>query len=298
MLATPRANGQAAPTTGQQNGRGQDAAQQPPGRGGGRGVGEGGQSYRLTFPAAQRPPADPAVVARGKSQYDINCRGCHGADMRGGDLGGPNLLRAQRVLNDLHGELILPVVRNGSSSAGIGTMPAFRQLSDEDVVAIAEYIHSAAASRAQADRAAPELNLLVGDPAAGKAYFARTCASCHSASGDLAGIGARYPDIALLQATWVGGVPGVIGRAAPEPKTPVTATVTFRNGTTVSGRLLRIDDFIVVLALEDGSQRSFRRDGESPFVEVINPREGHRRLMTELRDTDMHNLTAYLATLK
>jgi cytochrome c oxidase cbb3-type subunit 3 len=264
----------------------------------GRGAGEGNQPYRLTFPAAQRPPADPAIVARGKAQYDINCRSCHGADLRGGDLGGPNLLRSQLVLNDQHGELILPVVRNGSSSPGIGAMPPFK-LPQDDVVAIAEYIHTVAANRARAEGPAPALNLLVGNPRAGQAYFARNCASCHSPAGDLAGIASRISDIALLQSTWVGGVSGVLGRVAPEPKRPTTVTVTPRNGAAVTGRLLRMDDFVVVLAFDDGTQRSFRRDGrESPLVEVDNPLEGHRRLMTVLTDSDMHDVTAYLATLK
>ena len=273
------------------------AQQAPQAPQGGRGTGEGGQPYRLTFPAAQRKPADPAVVARGKAQYDINCRSCHGADLRGGDLGGPNLLRSQVVLNDQHGELILPVVRNGSASPGIGTMPPFA-IPQEDVVAIAEYIHAAAASRGRGEGPAPQLNLLVGDPSAGQAYFGRSCASCHSPTGDLAGIASRVPDIALLQSTWVGGVQAVLGRIAPEPKRPTMVTVTPRNGTPVTGRLLRMDDFVVVLALADGTQRSFGRVQESPLVEVQNPLEGHRRLMTVLTDKDMHDVTAYLATLK
>ena len=263
----------------------------------GRGAGDGNQPYRLTFPAAQRPPADPAVVARGKAQYDINCRSCHGADLRGGDLGGPNLLRSQLVLNDQHGELILPVVRDGRSSPGIGTMPPFKLVEDE-VTAIAEYIHTMAANRGRGDGPAPELNLLVGDPRAGQVYFARNCAACHSTSGDLAGIGSRIPDIALLQSTWIGGVAGVLGRVAPEPKSPTTVTVTPRSGPPITGRLLRMDDFVIVLALPDGTQRSFRRERELPLVEINNPLEGHRRIMTALADKDMHDVTAYLATVK
>ena len=87
----------------------QGSAQPPAGRGGGQ---RGGG--RATFPAQQRTLADAAIIARGKTLYEINCRACHGADLRGGDIGGPNLLRSQLVLNDQHGELILPVVRNGS----------------------------------------------------------------------------------------------------------------------------------------------------------------------------------------
>jgi cytochrome c oxidase cbb3-type subunit 3 len=143
------------------------------------------------------------------------------------------------------------------------------------------------------------LNLLVGNPGAGAAYFARSCAACHSATGDLSGIASRITDVALLQSTWVGGVAGVLGRVAPEPRRPTLVTVTPRSGAPITGRLLRMDDFVVVLALDDGTQRSFRREsGESPLVDVKNPLEEHRRLMTVLTDKDMHDVTAYLATLR
>src|SRR4051812_47584466 len=83
----------------------QPQAQTPPaaGRGAGGGQGRGGQG----FPKTQRPPADPAIVERGSTLYGINCRLCHGADLRGGDMGGINLLRSQLVLNDQDAELIL-----------------------------------------------------------------------------------------------------------------------------------------------------------------------------------------------
>ncbi|HTK75097.1 MAG TPA: c-type cytochrome, partial [Gemmataceae bacterium] len=63
-----------------------------------------GRGRVATFPAQQRPPGDPAVITRGKSLYASVCAACHGADARGGQLGGPNLLRSQLALNDLDGE--------------------------------------------------------------------------------------------------------------------------------------------------------------------------------------------------
>ncbi len=92
----------------------QDAAPQPQGRGGGGG--------RATFPAQQRPPGDPALIARGNGLYGVHCRACHGVDLRGGDQGGPNLLRSDTVLNDQAGELIAPVVM----ASGQGAMPPIR----------------------------------------------------------------------------------------------------------------------------------------------------------------------------
>src|SRR5262245_32370572 len=82
---------------------------QTPQRGGrgGRGGGGGGGN---TFPAQQRALADAATIERGKTLFSIHCSGCHGPDLRGGDAGGPNLLRSQIILNDQHGELIRPIV--------------------------------------------------------------------------------------------------------------------------------------------------------------------------------------------
>src|SRR5262249_46617716 len=98
-----------------------------------------------SFPAQQRPPGDPALIERGNMLYGIHCRSCHGVDLRGGDQGGPNLLRSQLVLSDQSGELILPVVRQGRRNPGMGQMPAF-DLPSDDVKAIAEYIHSVTAT--------------------------------------------------------------------------------------------------------------------------------------------------------
>ena len=49
-------------------------------------------------PAQQRPPGDPAVIERGKTLYGVTCSFCHGPDLRGGQLNGPNLLRSELVL--------------------------------------------------------------------------------------------------------------------------------------------------------------------------------------------------------
>jgi cytochrome c oxidase cbb3-type subunit 3 len=281
------------------------APQKPPAPGG-RGQGRG-----ATFPAQQRAPGDPAVIARGKTLYEINCRACHGADLRGGDIGGPNLLRSQLVRNDQHGELILPVVKNGRMNPGMPVMPPM-PLPEDDVKAIAEYIHSVAATMRGQGSPPPgeevELNILVGDSAAGRAYFEAKCSSCHSATGDLQGIASKISNPLQLQNHWItgGGGPsrGGRGRGAPGPaeetskRQEVMVTVTPASGPKVEGSLDRIDDFIVVLTQADGIQRSFRRNGGEPKVEIRDPLEGHRNLLTGYTDKDIHNVTAYLVTLK
>ncbi len=273
-------------------------AAQGPGRGGrGRGEGPG------VFPAMQRPLADPAVLERGRSLFTATCSACHGADARGGQLNGPNLLRSQLVLADKDGESIMPVVQNGRPERG---MPAF-PLPAEDVKAIAEFIHSlTGASRGQGappESDAPPPNIVVGDAAAGQTYFTAHCSSCHSATGDLQGIATKIPDPKTLQNAWVsGGLAaergGGRGRSAGPVGPPITATVTQPSGEKVEGRLLRYDDFLVTLLMEDGSVRSVAREGDRTKLEIKNPLEGHRALLAVLTDKDMRNVTAYLVTLK
>ncbi len=273
------------------------AGQGPPGQGG-RGRGQ------ATFPAQQRAPGDPALIARGKTLFEINCRLCHGADLRGGDMGGVNLLRSNLVLTDQHGELILPVVHGGRQNPGMPPMPPFPQIVDDDVKAIAEYIHSVASTMRGQGNPPPGsepvvLNILVGDANAGKAYFGAKCASCHSATGDLQGIGVRYADPVQLQNSWVaGGTGSGRGGRGGAGKAGVSVTVTTASGQKLEGRLDRIDDFIVVLTPADGVQRSVRRIGDVPKVEIHDPLEGHRKLLSEYTDKDIHDVTAYLVTLK
>ncbi len=279
---------------------GGQAPQGPPAPGG-RGRGQ------ATFPAQQRAPGDPAIIARGKTLFDINCRLCHGADLRGGDLGGVNLLRSNLVLTDQHGELILPVVHAGRQNPGMPPMPPFPQIPDDDVKAIAEYIHSVAATMRGQGNPPPGsepvvLNIVVGDAAAGKAYFAAKCSSCHSETGDMRGVATRYSDPVQLQNSWVSGGGGRGGRGGrgggASPGREVMVTVTSASGQKVEGRLDRIDDFIVVLTPADGVQRSFARNGDVPKVEIRDPLEGHKKLLSVYTDKDMHDVTAYLVTLK
>ena len=230
---------QNAPAT-TQGPAGAPAAGQGRGGGGGAGAGAG-----RGFPAQQRQLADQATRDRGKLLYEINCRSCHGADLRGGETGGPNLLRSQLALTDLHGELISPVVQQGRQTPGMPAMPAL-SLPAPDIVAIAEYIHAVqATARGQGSPPAGppiQLNILVGDAKAGEAYFNRTCTTCHTLQR-LQGIATRIPDPMQLQNTWVAGGGGRGGRGGGSP---VTAAVTLPDGQRFEGPIVRYDDFIVI----------------------------------------------------
>ena len=257
-------------------------------------VSPGAQNQGL-YPALQRPTGDPALIERGQALYDINCRACHGMDLRGGDLGGPNLLRSQLVLRDAAGSAIWPVIRDGQSSTGGSTMPP-QSLNEADGRAVAEYIHSILATASRQGGPPPgkavALDILVGDPSAGRLYFEATCASCHSVSGDLQGIATRIVDPQELQNTWVRG------GAQRSQRPPTMVTVTQASGQRVEGTLERLTDFIVVLTTPDGRHRSFGRHGGVPQVEIDNPLARHLELLPLYNDDDIHNVTTYLATLK
>ena len=270
--------------------------QTPPG--GGRGAGApvvlGGP--RTAYPV--RPPGDPVVLERGKALYGVHCAFCHGPEARGGDGGGVNLLRSELVLRDQHGELIAPIVQKGVPDGG---MPAVN-LTTAQIADVAEFIHSFKVGGYDISRKQPP-SILVGDAAAGEAAFKAACGSCHSVTGDLKGFGAKFADPKQLQQMWLMPAAGRGGRggggaASPLNVPPTTVTVTLPSGQKAEGRLIRIDDFLVTVADADGTPRSFRRDGETPRVEIHDPLQPHRDLLTTYRDKQIHDITAYLVTVK
>src|SRR5947199_9258178 len=191
----------------------------------------------------ERPPAAPEQVARGEQLFKSNCSFCHGSDARGGETG-PNLVRAQVVLADQHGELVTPIVQNGIPARA---MPKFT-LSAAEIADIAAWLHSQPLS----DRGAPStLDILVGNAKEGEAYFngAGHCTQCHSVSGDLAAIGAKSDAKTIQNLIVSGGGGRSFGRrsagAAP-PKLPATTvTVTLPSGQAITGDLDHISAFVV-----------------------------------------------------
>ena len=267
---------------------------------------QGGRRGGGFVPGQQRPPGDPAQIARGKTLYGISCTGCHGADLRGGDIGGPNLLRSQVALSDRNGELIIPIIQGSRKDSG---MPAI-DMSPADATAVAAYVRSVMETIGRQGmppsigKAAP--SVLVGNAGEGQAYFAAKCASCHSA--DRRSARASRPESPIpkmLQNTWVAGGGGRggrrrtrrRGRRVQRPHRDGRRSRCHRERR-AEGRLVRIDDFLVTVALADGTMRTFRRDGDVPKVEVHDPMKAHRDLLAVYTDKDMHDVTAYLVTLK
>jgi cytochrome c oxidase cbb3-type subunit 3 len=238
--------------------------------------------FANAFP--QHAPSDPAMVERGQAIYGVNCQFCHGGDARGGE-GGPNLLRSEIVLNDQNGELMGPVIQNGRVDQGMPKFP----MTNAQVADIAAFIHNFRVAGYDNSRMKPP-TIVVGDAAAGEAYFKTKCASCHSVTGDLKGIGGRFSEPRALQQRFL--MPGTRFGGGN------TVTVTLSPGQKVEGRLVRIDDFIVTLVDSDGTQHTYRRDGDNPKVEIHDPLQPHKDLLGVYRDKDIHDLTAYLVTVK
>ena len=242
------------------------------------------------FPA--RPAGDPATISRGKTLYGTNCAYCHGGDARGGENGGTNLLRATAVMKDRFGETLGQFLRDETAQAHKFTFSA------AEGADIAAFVHSFPLNSRDPGRMRPA-TLLVGDAKAGEAFFRSKCTACHSSTGDLKGISAKYDSVRSLQDHWV--MPFVnTGRPVPASYTGKrpTVVVTTADGTKAEGVLGRIDDFFVSLTTSDGRNLSFQRTGDAPKVEVNDPMKGHKDLLPSYSDRDLHNVTAYLVTLK
>jgi cytochrome c oxidase cbb3-type subunit 3 len=247
-------------------------------------------------PGQKRPPEDPAMVQRGKTLYEVNCRGCHGQDLRGGDMGGPNLLRSPVALTDQHGELIVPIILGSRQKMG---MPAIN-VSEADAQSVASYVRTVIGRIGGQGKPPSEdhvdPSILVGNAQEGKAYFDAKCSGCHSASGDMKTFVAQTKDQKRLQSTWVEG--GRERGGMSEKRTP-TADVVLASGEKISGLVLQIDEFLITLELADGTERSFNRvSATDPAVTLHDPMQKHREMLTEYTDKDIHDVTAYLETLK
>ena len=244
-----------------------------------------------TFNASPlRPKEDPKAVARGKAVYEAHCQSCHAADLRG--VPGPSILRSQGALTDKKGENLIAIIQGQDKM-----FPNHKiAINMDESAAVATYIRSVVALIGSQGRApgdgTQKLNVVVGDAGRGKQYFAANCASCHSADKDLKGYATKLPDPKSMQAAWVRG--NHLGVPTP----PVKVTVTQAGNKPLDGTLIHIDDFLVTLQMPDGTMRTVRRNGDIPKVIVKDPLEAHRNLLTVYTDSDIHDVTAYLVTLK
>jgi cytochrome c oxidase cbb3-type subunit 3 len=246
-------------------------------------------------PASQRPPqtVTPQTYSIGQIQagelrFSSQCGFCHGRDAAGGETG-PDLTRSKLVAEDHRGDKIGPLVRGGRPEQG---MPAF-SLSDADLAAIVAFIHdqkTKAEALGGGRRSVDAADLATGDAAAGRRYFngAGGCSPCHSATGDLAGIASRYQGLDLLQRMLYPS-----GRPAPaRPK----VTLSLPSGQTVVAALASEDEFTIVVLDPSGARQNYEKSLVKFKIE--NPMSAHFDQLAKYTDDDMHNVYAYLVTLK
>jgi mono/diheme cytochrome c family protein len=295
--ATPPAAGQAPPAqpnppAGRAAGPQGAPAAPAPARGGGMLGGAG---------PADKPPVDAEAADRGRTVYGAECVSCHGPRARG-TQNGSNLVRSLVVLRDRYGSEIGPVLKRGHKEMMSGRPST--ALTDAQIVDLAHFLRQRVNDALRGSPIFQVQNVLTGDPKAGEAYFtgAGKCSTCHSPTGNLAGIGTRLEPVEIQQrflfpASGRGGRGRGRGAAAAPSATAVKATITPATGEAVSGTLVQMDDFTVTVREASGAVRTFTR---TPGLQVVktDPLAAHRALLDTITDKNMHDVVAYLETLK
>ena len=241
-------------------------------------------------PRTSSPQVYPAeLVSAGRARFAANCGFCHGPEATGGS-GGPDLTRSALVAADDRGNQIDAIVRTGRAEAG---MPAFPAFADAELTSIVAFIHDqkTKAETATGGRRSVEVtDLQTGNARAGQRYFEATCTGCHSADGDLKGVASRLEGLALLRRMlYPGGQPGMPARRP-------TATVTARDGTTFSGEVAYRDEFTIALTTLAGEYRSWPTNAVR--IAVSDPLQAHVDQLGRYTDATMHDVLAYLHTLR
>ena len=233
-----------------------------------------------TYPAEQ--------IQAGALRFAAQCGFCHGRDAAGGETGS-DLTRSELVASDKQGDKIGPVVRGGRSEQG---MPSF-SLSDADLGAMVAFIHdqkTKSEALGGGRRSVDASDLATGNAEAGRRYFneAGGCSGCHSPSGDLAGVAARYQGLTLLQRM-------LYPNSGPAPaRTKVTLTL--GSGETLVAPLAAEDEFTIVILDAAGARQTYEKN--SLKFKIDDPLSAHFEQLGKYTDDDMHNVFAYLNTLK
>jgi mono/diheme cytochrome c family protein len=231
-----------------------------------------------------RQKVDPASAQRGRTVYAAQCINCHGSTAKGG-ANGPDLIRSTAVLRDRLGSHIGPAMR-GTPAAHEATLTA------AEIVDLSHFLRDRVEAIARNRTPTAPIDVLTGDPEAGRAYFtsAGRCSTCHSVTGDLAGLRSRTPDAVTLQQRFL--FPS-LARSTKQVEVTVTPPI----GSPVSGTLVRLDNFTVALRDGAGDYQSFTR-APGVKVDVRDPLALHRELLDQYTDEAIHDVVAYLWTLK
>jgi len=239
---------------------------------------------RSTAGSGSTLPHPSGATDGGGSLFQQRCAFCHGRDAAGGESG-PDLTRSKLVITDDDGDKISEVVRNGRPDK---KMPAFNFSNDEmlSVVAFIKAQEAKAAAQKGNRRGVDVSDLQTGNTEAGRQYFngAGTCATCHSPTGDLAGIASRYQGLQLEE------------RMLYPRDAKNRVAVTLPSGQKITGTLAYLDEFTVGLRDSSGTYRSWAVSNVTYTVDA--PVHAHADLFSKYTDADIHNLMAYLQTLR
>jgi cytochrome c oxidase cbb3-type subunit 3 len=222
-------------------------------------------------------------IDAGGTLFLQNCAFCHGKDAGGGESG-PDLTRSKLVSSDKEGEAIGAVVRNGLPDKG---MPKFN-LADADVLNLVAFIHSQqdkAMAQTGTRKGVDESDLKTGDAEAGKRYFegAGGCTKCHS-STTLAGVATRFKGLLLEE------------QMLYPRNVKSKVTVKTSNGQTLSGTLEYQDEFTIGMKDTAGVYHSWPVSAIT--FQIDTPLDAHVTALTKYADDDIHNVLAYIQTLK
>jgi cytochrome c oxidase cbb3-type subunit 3 len=267
-------------------------------------LGQPNSQGRPPRPQSQSPASRPRLksatqqtytaeqIREGEVRFASQCGFCHGKDAAGGESG-PDLSRSELVAQDAHGDKLAPVIRAGRPNTG---MPPFGSLTEKELDAIIAFTHSQMEKFAELGggrRSVEPADLATGNADAGRAYFngAGKCSSCHSATGDLAGIGKRLQGLNLIRRLLYPG--GGFGAPAASP---AKATFTLSSGQTVVAPVAAEDDFSVTVLDPLGARQTYQKSAVK--VKMEDPLSAHFDQLGKYTDADMHNVYAYLESLK
>jgi mono/diheme cytochrome c family protein len=233
---------------------------------------------------AQSGAAHAGLSAAGEALFQQNCAFCHGRDAQGGETG-PDLTQSKLVRADHTGDEIAKVIHEGRPD---NKMPAFN-FSPQEIHSIIAFIHARqaeAGAHPGGRRGVAIADLQTGNADAGKRYFEGVggCNKCHSPQGDLAGIASRFEGLELEE------------RMLYPRNAESRLTVTTPGGETISGVLAYRDEFTVALRDATGIYRSWPANHVRYKIDA--PVEAHVDLFSKYTDDDIHNLMAYLQTLR
>jgi mono/diheme cytochrome c family protein len=249
-----------------------------------------------------RPPFDEAAHDRGRAIWVRECIDCHGSQARGSEKG-PNIIRTKTVNFDRSaqtpGSVLEPFLKAGHPTMSGKASASFTR---DEVIGLAHFVRQRVNDTMRGSPLFTVGDILVGDRAAGAAFFngAGACTTCHTSTArSLAGIGRRVPAPVDIQQRMM--FPALAPRArgagpGPNPNA-LLVTITSASGPQIAGTLVEQSDFFVTVRLEDGTIRSVRR---SPDMKVVmtNPLQAHIDLLDVITDRQMHDLVAYLESLK